>query len=147
MEQYPKIGSRLLLASKEDLSDGVFDCLKTIPCDRFDFRRAKEETLKRTHPIYWIGTECQIAFSEQPCPELQDAFERFRSRMEPYLHTVKWLIRFHHLEARIRFRVVVEERYFVFPVLEVTDEMMRYAADLGAMIDFLFDVDDPESQE
>lgn len=67
--------------------------------------------------------------------------------MEPYLHTVKWLIRFHHPEARIRFRVVVKERYFVVPVLEVTDEMTRYAADLGAMIDFLFDVDDPESQE
>ena len=147
MNDYPKIGYKLVLTSYQDLDMAVYGRLKNIPCDETRFRRTSEVD----HPVYntdsdgkfivWKGTEYIIISRPVPCLAIEEAFERLYQNIEPYVFLIDRLRREYQLCVSIIFCILLDND-LSYPEMVVTKRIVHFASKIDAEIQIWCDVDE-----
>lgn len=145
---FPKIECTLILRSDQDMNLEIYDCLKSIQCDRIRTLRACEAT----HPMYgidddgvvfvWKGTEFIMEFAPLPCNSLKKAMDEVIRRIEPYLEQIHQMIHEYQLSVVLVYKIVTDIKLeYPYPEMTITRKMMSYLYAIGAEIQIVMEDD------
>ena len=145
MNPYPKIGSEIILTSDRDLDRSVFDCLKSIPCDRFFTRRASEHDRAlyavNADGLYeWKGTECSLSYRPKSCLAIEDSFLEMRRSLEPFWNTICQMQQQYELRTSMQFTVFLDES-MLYPEMVITKNMIQDANRIGSELLITCEID------
>ena len=143
---FPKVGCALVLRSAQNINLEVYDCLKSIQCDKTRTRRACEGT----HTLYdldddgrlsvWKGTEYIIEFFPSSCTSLKKAMDVVFRNTELYLAMIRQMKNRYQLRVALIFSIVMDkENEYPYPEMTITRKMMGYINAIGAEIQIVME--------
>lgn len=145
----PNVACTLVLSSDQDMDLEIYDCLKSIHCDKIRTRSACEAT----HPMYgiddngqlyvWKGTELIIEFLPLSCNSLKKAMDMVIRSIEPYLEEIHQVVNKYQLHTALIFSIATDkELEYPYPEMTITRKMLRYINAIGAEIQIVIGCQD-----